>query len=82
MATEPVNIPEYLLAKVKEAAAREEISVEDLVRDALEQRVNGKGFRDVYAIARRNGERTGITPENVESVVETETAAYRSERSR
>lgn len=82
MTTQPVNIPEQLLEKVKETAAREEISVEELVRDALEQRINGKGFSAVLDIAKRRGERTGITPDNVEAIVEEEIAAHRKERSR
>jgi hypothetical protein len=80
MATEYVGVPSPLLAKVKEAADREEISVEELVRDALEQRINGKGFSGVYGIARRRGQQTGVTPENVEGIAEAEIAAHRRER--
>ncbi len=82
MATTSVNIPDQLFAKVQETAVREEISVEELVRDALEQRINRKGFRGLLGIAKRRGEMTGITPENVESIVESEIAAHRSERRR
>lgn len=82
MATQSVNIPEELLAQVKEAAAREAISVDELVREALEQRLNGRSFTSVYAIARRRGQQTGITPENVEEIVGAEIAAARAERGR
>jgi len=82
METEYVGLPGALVEKAKEAAAREEITVEELVCDAVEQRINGKGFRDLYSIAKRNAERTGITPENAEAVVMAEIAAHRSERSR
>jgi hypothetical protein len=78
MALEPVNIPEQLFQKVKEAAAREEITVEELVRDALEQRINGKGFSHLFAIGDRNVKRTGAKPGDVE----TEIQAHRSERGR
>jgi hypothetical protein len=67
---------------VQEAAGREDISVEELVRDALEQRINGNGFRSLLSIAKRRGEMTDVTPDNVESIVEAEIAAHRSERRR
>jgi hypothetical protein len=76
MGTEFVGIPDQLMLKVKEAAQREEISVEELVQDALEQRLNQKGLRRFFAIGDRNVERTGGRPEDVE----TEIAAHRSER--
>ncbi|MBV9154726.1 MAG: ribbon-helix-helix protein, CopG family [Acidobacteriaceae bacterium] len=78
MALQPVNIPEQLLQKLKEVAAREEITVEELVRDALEQRINGNGFSQLFAIGDRNVNRTGAKPEDVE----TEIQAHRSERRR
>ncbi len=78
MATEFVGIPEQLMLKVKEAADREEITVEELVRDALEQRLNGKGFSGLFAIGDRNVKRTGAQPEDVEA----EIAAHRYERAR
>lgn len=82
MVTKIEGIPDQLMAKVEETAVREGISVPELVRDALEQRINGKGFAGAYAIARRRGQQTGITPENVEAIVEEEIAARRAERRR
>ena len=78
MSSEFIGIPEQLMLKVKEAAQREEISVEELVQDALEQRLNDKAFRRLLAIGDRNVKRTGARPEDVE----TEIAAHRSERAR
>lgn len=77
MATEYVGIPGQLLEKVKETADREEISEEELVRDALEQRVNGKGgrFTRFYATGERRG---SALPEDVEA----EIAASRAKRKR
>lgn len=46
------------------------------------KRINGKGFRRLIGIAQRRGEKNGITPDNVESIVEAEMAAHRSERRR
>jgi plasmid stability protein len=80
MVTKIEGIPDQLMVKVEETAAQEGISVPELVREALEQRINGKGFAAAYAIARRRGQQTGVTPENVESVVEAEIAALRAER--
>ncbi len=82
MFTKIEGIPNELLAKVEEAAAREGISVPELVREALEQRVNGKGFATVYATARRRAQQHGICPEEVESIAEAEIAAHRNERGR
>ncbi len=78
MGTEFVAIPDQLMLKVKEAAHREEISVEELVQDALEQRISDKGFRRLFAIGDRNVKDTGAQPEDIE----TEIAAHRSERAR
>ncbi len=78
MGTEFVGIPDQLMLKVKEAAQREAISVEQLVRDALEQRLNNKGFQRLFAIGDRNVNRTGARPEDVEL----EIAAHRSKRAR
>ena len=76
MATEFVGIPDQLTLKVKEAARREAISVEELVQDALEQRLIEKGFRRLFAIGDSNVKRTGARPEDVEI----EIADHRSER--
>jgi predicted HicB family RNase H-like nuclease len=43
MGTEFKGMPEHLMLKVKEAAQRDEISVDELVQEALVQRVNVKG---------------------------------------
>ena len=75
MSTDLVGIPELLMLKVKDAAQREQISVEELVLDALEQRLNDEGFRRLFAIVERNIKRTGARPEDVE----TEIATHRSE---
>jgi len=40
MATEYIGLPGELIEKVKEAAAKEEITPEELVRDAVEARLS------------------------------------------
>jgi hypothetical protein len=80
MATEFIPIPDTLLAKLKEAAEREETTVEEFVRETLEQRINGRGgrFARFYAMGERQAREKGITPEDVEL----EIAARRAERRR
>ena len=78
MATEFIPIPDTLLAKLKEAAEREETTVEEFVRETLEQRINSRGgrFARFYAIGEHHAREKGVTPEDVEL----EIAARRLER--
>jgi hypothetical protein len=78
MATEFIPIPDTLLAKLREAAEREDTTVEEFVRATLEQRINSSGGRlaRFYAIGERHTREQGITPEEVER----EIAARRLER--
>jgi hypothetical protein len=78
MATEFIGLPQRLLEKVKEAAAREEISPEELVRDAVEIHLRGAEWAKTLEFGARNSRERGLTPEDVE----TEIAAVRSERVR
>ena len=78
MSTEFVGISRRCLKKAKEVAAQEHITVEELVQDAVERRINEKGFGHLFAIGDRNVRRTGAKPEDVE----TEIAANRAERRR
>ncbi len=48
MSIKSIRIPDQLMLKVKEAAQREKISVEELVEDALQQRVSNKGSRRLF----------------------------------
>ena len=77
MATAFIQIPDTLLAKLKEAAEREYTSGEEFVRTTLEQRISGNGrFARFYEIGERHVRETGMTPEEVER----EIAARRTER--
>ncbi len=78
MATEYIGLPGELIDKVKEAAAREEISPEELVRDAVENRLSRAGWRKTLDFGDRNARARGLKPEDVE----VEIAAVRSERDR
>ncbi len=45
MSTEYIGIAAPLLQKAKEAAAEEHISVEELIRDAVERRLKSAGIQ-------------------------------------
>ena len=78
MATESIKLPGPLLDKVKEAAANEEISPEEFVRDAVEARLSRDEWRKTLEYGERNARARGLTPEDVDA----EIAAARSERKR
>jgi hypothetical protein len=78
MATENIGIPAPLLDKVREAAAKEEITPEEFVRGAVETRLSRGQWRDTLAFGDNNARRRGIKPEDVEA----EIAADRAERGR
>jgi len=78
MATEFIALPGQLLDKVKEAAAKEEISPEELVRDAVEIRLGRVGWKKTIEFGHRNARERGLKPEDIDS----EIAADRSERAR
>jgi len=59
MATEYIGLPGELVAKVKEAAAREEITPEELVRDAVENRLSRAEWRKTIEFGHRNARERG-----------------------
>jgi hypothetical protein len=78
MATEYIGLPGELVAKVKEAAAKEEITPEELVRDAVENRLSRAEWRKTLDFGERNARERGLKPKDVDS----EIAASRFERKR
>jgi hypothetical protein len=78
MATEYIGLPGQLLDKIKEAAAKEEITPEELVRDAVENRLSRADWTKTLQFADRNTRTRGLKPEDVEA----EIAAVRSDRDR
>ena len=78
MVTDYIKLPAPLIEKVKEAAAKEEITPEELVRDAVEARLSRTEWRETLEFGERNARARGLTPEDVDS----EIAASRSERAR
>jgi metal-responsive CopG/Arc/MetJ family transcriptional regulator len=78
MATESIGLPGQLLEKVKQAAAREEITPEEFVRDAVETRLNRSEWNKTLEFGERHARERGLKPADVE----TEITAVRSDRTR
>jgi type IV secretory pathway VirD2 relaxase len=78
MATEFIGVPGQLLDRVKEAAAKEEIFREELVRDAVETRFGRVGWKKTIEFGQRNARERGLKPGDVEAAI----AADRAERGR
>jgi hypothetical protein len=76
MATEYIALPGQLLDKVKEAAAQEDITPEELVRDAIENRLSRAEWTKTIQFGDRNARERGLKPKDVE----TEISAARSDR--
>jgi hypothetical protein len=78
MATEYIGLPGQLLEKVKQAAAQEEITPEELVRDAVEIRLSRAEWAKTLEFGDRNAHERGLKAEDVEA----EITAARSDRGR
>jgi hypothetical protein len=66
MAIEYIGLPGELVEKVKEAAAQEEITPEELVRDAVENRLSRAQWRKTVEFGHRNARERGLTREDVD----------------
>jgi len=66
MATEYIGLPGELVEKVKQAAAQEEITPEELVRDAVENRLSRAEWRKTVEFGHRNARERGLKPEDVD----------------
>jgi metal-responsive CopG/Arc/MetJ family transcriptional regulator len=78
MAIEFIGLPGELIEKVNEAAAKEGISPEELVRDAVENRLSRAEWRKTLEFGERNARERNLKPEDVDS----EITASRAERKR
>lgn len=78
MATERIELPGHLLEKVEEAAAKEKITPEEFVRDAVQTRLSHVEWRETLEFGERNARERGLKAADVE----TEIAAVRSDRLR
>lgn len=63
-------IPPDLLAKAQVAAEQEHITLDELVSEAMERRLNRREFEEVLAFGKRHARRRGLKPSDVEDAVD------------
>jgi len=64
-----VRIPPALLANVEKAARAEHITVDELVRDAVERRLEGREWRDLLAFGEKHAKSRGLTEADVPEAI-------------
>ena len=69
------SVPQALLTRAREVAELEHITLDELVRDAMERRVNKREFEEVLLFGKRHAKARGLKPSDVASAI----AAARSE---
>lgn len=63
------TIPAALMARVEDAARAEHITVEELVRDAVQRRLNTHEWRETLAFGEKHAESLGLTEADVEEAI-------------
>jgi len=63
------SIPNALLAKAQEVAETEHMTVDELVRDAMERRIGELRRRRLYAYGEAQASKVGVGEEDVEDIV-------------
>ena len=76
MATENIRLPDPLLAKVREAPAEQEISPDEFVRGAVEERLSKGEWRKTLEFGHRNARERGLKPEDVDIEIAAERAEH------
>ena len=69
------SVPPALLARAQEVAEQEHITIDELVREAMERRVNKREFEEVLAFGKKHAKERRLRPSDVASAI----AAVRSE---
>jgi len=67
-----INIPDDLLARIEQAAAKEKVSPEELVVEAVEEHLRRKRLQDLYAKGERRVRELGIAENQVDGIVREE----------
>jgi hypothetical protein len=75
------SVPPALLARAAEVAQQEHITLDELVSDAMERRVNKREFEEVLAFGKRHAKERGLKPSDIASAIAA-TRADASERGR
>jgi hypothetical protein len=63
------SVPPALLSRAREAAQQERISLDKLVSDAMEQRLNRLRFEEVLAFGKRHAKARGLKPSDVAKAI-------------
>lgn len=63
-------VPPALLEKARAAAEQEHITLDELVREAMERRVNKREFEEVLAFGKRHAKSRGLKPSDVAEAIE------------
>lgn len=58
-------VPPALLTRAQEAAQQERISLDELVSDAVEQRLKTRGLEEVLAFGKSHAKERGLKPGDV-----------------
>lgn len=69
------SVPAALLARAQKTAQREHISLDELVSDAVERRLNRREFEELLDFGKRHAKARGLKPSDVANAI----AAVRSE---
>jgi len=62
-------IPPALLLEAERAAQAEHITVDELVRDAMERRLNKRELDEVFAFGKRHARERGLKPGDVAAAI-------------
>ena len=64
-----VKLPHTLVVQMEQAAEAERITLDELVRDAMDHRLNGRGLDEVFAFGKRHARERGLKPSDVEKAI-------------
>ena len=63
------KIPPALLAEVEQAASADHISIDELVRDAMERRLNERRRQSLYTYGEEQARKLGVREEDVDRII-------------
>jgi hypothetical protein len=75
------SVPPALLSQAEKVARAENITLDELVRDAMERRVNRRELEEVFAFGQRHARERGVKPGDVAKAI-ADVRAESSERGR
>lgn len=66
----PTFIPPALLEKAQAEAEQAHVTLDDLVREAIERRVNKREFEEVLTFGKRHAKARGLKPSDVAEAID------------